>query len=119
MIKLRKVLNYKQIHGVDRAAMHRPMVTLDCERSGMDNYSMDRSTGFRMDVRILINFWANQAQFSDAYKNAEKQILREIYGDVIDTIHEVQNMLFSGDIPLAQTRLAKLEQDLMEPSDDT
>lgn len=95
---------------------YRPSVIVDHQRTYEDNNTLDRCTGYRMDVRVALKFWANQAQFSDAYKNAEKQVLHFIYGDVIVTIGEVHSMLYAGDLDAAHKRLAKLEQELLEPS---
>jgi hypothetical protein len=115
MIKLREAFQTKQLEGQDRLAMYRPQVTVDCERTGFDRPTIDRTFGYRMKAVVWIDFWANQAQYSSAYQNAEKLMLARIYAEVLSDLKLLRSTIYGGDVSAAMQVIDKLEKELMTP----
>jgi nitrogen fixation-related uncharacterized protein len=100
--------------GDDRAKRYKPQVTVKTEETGTEALGgFEHSKRYVMKVSLGVYFWANTAQYSDAYRNAEKQIMDTAYGDVLTAIHETRTMLYAQDLEAALHRLDRLEQDIL------
>jgi len=115
MIKLREVLNSSRLEGRDRTAVYKPRVIVDCERTFKDNPTVDRTFGYCLEAKLYVEFWANNAQYSDARKHAEKTLLQQVYREVLHELEHTRSCLYAQDIPAALNVIDKLQTELMTP----
>lgn len=117
---LQNVQQYRML-GNDRLMPSRPMLIpfaeADARPNGHDNLTIDRSTGYTLRAAVGIDFWANQAQYSDARRNAVKRLVAAMYSEVFEAIDHIHALLYAADIEGAHKRLDELSNELLEGQD--
>ena len=59
--------------------------------------TMDRHTEFILTARIVTNFWANQAQYNDARRTAERVLAHQLFQPLPQMLDALRRAIFSGD----------------------
>lgn len=72
-------------------------------------YVMDSNEEFTITAAVTVSYWANQAQRTDARRNAEHVLASFLYRDVLAGLSEVRHAIFDGDANDALAKIAELE----------
>lgn len=67
---------------------------------------------FRLELNLAVEYWANQAQKSDARKNAEAALQDALYRDVVGRLAQIRFMLDSCDRHAAQLAITELMSEM-------
>ncbi len=65
--------------------------------TGRTNLGIDRCTEFTITLKVGASFWANQAQYQDALKVAEKVLLQRLHGKLFGIADAIRSAVYSGD----------------------
>jgi hypothetical protein len=117
MNKLRSELKEYHLtgYGAQRAEVYKPSLTIRHEETDqMQAQAFGYAQGYLLKATIGVNFWANQAQFQDAYRNAEKTLMTAMYGDVLSSLDLIRSALYAHDIESALVFIDGLEKHLQE-----
>lgn len=121
MSKLLKNIREAHIQGQDRAMpapqMCVPFAESSVARNGQDHPTIDRSRGYALRATVGVDFWANQAQYSDARKAAVRSLVVAMYIEVFQAIDHIHGLLYAGDLVAAHQRLDELSNELLEGQD--
>lgn len=58
--------------------------------------TLDRNTEWSLTLILRVNFWANQAQYHDARKIAEKVLVTKLYQDTLGDLAELRLQISNG-----------------------
>ena len=90
--------------------VRRPVLELEAGKTGRMRDTIDQSTEFELRLRLVQNFWANQAQYASAHKAAMRALAAHLYEDVLRDIHYLILAIESGDREEALTVALRMKE---------
>lgn len=89
------------------------LVTLNVAETGnMVSAGLATTFEFALTAKLEIRFGANKAQYNEALKNAQKQMLIALYGDILPHVYACKSAIFAGDAAQALTMLGRIEKEI-------
>lgn len=83
------------------------------EPTGERRYgTMDKNEEYELTLTIGVRYWCNQAQRTDARRNAEAVLAHTLYRDVLGDLMAIQHAIYDGDQRAALQRVATLRERL-------
>jgi hypothetical protein len=67
------------------------------EDEGEIGSRLSHQFGFILEGRIAIKFFANNAEYDSAVRNARLLFLQKLYGDILEPVYRAKSALFARD----------------------
>ena len=80
----------------------------------ISGYGLSMQNQYRMQLVVGIEFWANQAQYKDAQKRAEKVLLHTLYGDILARLDSAISAIYNRDEQEALLHIFSIRDDLVK-----
>lgn len=74
----------------------RDFFTLEQGETGHMRPGLDANQEFYLEARIVVTFWANQAQHDHARKLALQALAHRLYGDILSDLSELKLQISNG-----------------------
>lgn len=90
-----------------------PSLNLVCQQKDPDEIgSMTHQFGFYLEGRVRVEFYCNKAQYHDARRNAERQLIGLLYASVRDPILRAKSCVYAGDPKGVLAALLEIEKEI-------
>lgn len=69
---------------------------------------------YQLKLQVGCNFWANQAQYNNARKKAEKVLLHTLYGEILAKLDLAIHAIYNRDEQTALDQIFSIREELIK-----
>lgn len=80
----------------------------------ISGYGLSMQNQYRMQIAVGVEFWANQAQYNDAKKRAEKVLLHTLHGDILARLDCAISAIYNRDEQEALMHICSIRDELVK-----
>lgn len=111
------IIERLQAKNTHEQRVERPVkLRIDYQDSGISRKSaasFSHQDKYVLRGELFVEFWANNAQFDRAKKQAERVMIGHLYGDAIRRIDDAIHGIYNDDMELALSALSELRKELV------
>jgi len=97
--KLREKMIYTSTR--ERRPPYSPVATIECGYIDTPANMSPLLDGYRASLTVTVDYFCNQAQREHAHQNAERQLVRYVYGNILGLLDVLDAAVNSHDIQAA------------------